>query len=98
MNDTPHATVTESVTFNPSGTPRLPLVPGCRLSVAHHGRSFELHGNAEGLLLLARALIGVARMPAREENWGYHVHLDDLYDINNEGIEIIVAMDPPEPG
>ena len=42
----------------------------------------ELHivGNQDGLLLLAKALLGMAEY---ENSDGYHVHLDDLYKINN---------------
>lgn len=42
----------------------------------------ELHieGNQDGLLLLAKALLGMAEY---ENSDGYHIHLDDLYKINN---------------
>ena len=39
-----------------------------------------IEGNQEGLLLLAKALLGMAEY---ENNDGYHVHLDDLYKINS---------------
>lgn len=39
-----------------------------------------IEGNKDGLLLLAKALLGVAEY---ENSDGYHVHLDDLYKINN---------------
>ena len=39
-----------------------------------------IEGNQEGLLLLAKALLGMAEY---ENSDGYHIHLDDLYKINN---------------
>lgn len=39
-----------------------------------------IEGNQEGLLLLAKALLGMAEYANSD---GYHIHLDDLYKINN---------------
>jgi len=43
----------------------------------------ELHieGNQDGLLLLAKALLGMAEYENSDD--GFHIHLDDLYKINN---------------
>lgn len=41
----------------------------------------HIEGNKRGLKLLARALLGVSEYPNDD---GYHIHIDDLYDINNE--------------
>lgn len=38
-----------------------------------------IEGNKDGLRLLAKALLGMD-----ENNDGYHIHLDRLYDINEE--------------
>lgn len=47
------------------------------------GDSNELiiEGNKDGLRLLVKALLGMAEY---ENNDGYHIHLDALYDINEE--------------
>lgn len=39
-----------------------------------------IEGNQDGLLLLAKALLGMAEYVNSD---GYHIHLDDLYKINN---------------
>jgi len=42
----------------------------------------ELTGNRAGLLLLAKAALGMAE--TIREN-GFHIHLDDLYGVNAGG-------------
>ena len=51
------------------------------------GNELELTGNRAGLLLLAKAALGMAET-IRED--GFHIHLDDLYDINAEGKSILI--------
>lgn len=47
----------------------------------------EIEGNEEGLILLARSLLGVASCDVDDE---YHVHLDELYKINSLGHQFIL--------
>ncbi|WP_437716990.1 hypothetical protein WMF45_11605 [Sorangium sp. So ce448] len=86
------------IEYNESGLPVLIPTPGCRLTAAKHGNSFTIKGNREGLLLLARSLIGLAQMPENEANRGYHIHLDDLYEINDQGVDVLVALDETPTG
>lgn len=85
--------VTTRIKISASGLPVLKPAPGRRLRAKKHDSTFTITGNKEGLLLLAHALMGLAMMPERPENRGYHVHLDDLYEINDEGIDFILACD-----
>ena len=50
----------------------------------------ELTGNRAGLLLLAKAALGMAET-VRED--GFHIHLDDLYSINAEGKSILIRKE-----
>ena len=47
-------------------------------------------GNQAGLLLLAKAALGMAET-IRED--GFHIHLDDLYGINAEGKSILIRRE-----
>ena len=50
----------------------------------------ELTGNRAGLLLLAKAALGMVET-IRED--GFHIHLDDLYGINTEGKRILLRKE-----
>ena len=80
-------TKTLTIQFNDEQLPILPLEPKAHLSFATHddGNELELTGNRAGLLLLAKAALGMAET-IRED--GFHIHLDDLYGINAEGKSI----------
>ena len=54
------------------------------------GNELELTGNRAGLLLLAKAALGMAET-IRED--GFHIHLDDLYGINAEGKSILIRKE-----
>jgi len=54
----------------------------------------ESTGNRAGLLLLAKAALGMAET-ARVD--GFHIHLDDLYDINAEGKTILIQREESKP-
>lgn len=71
-----------NVEFGENGLPFIEPVDGAQLnySVSNNG-SLNVDGNKEGLLLFAKALIGMAYC---ERDDGYHVHLDDLYELNEE--------------
>ena len=58
------------------------------------GNELELTGNRAGLLLLAKAALGMAET-VRED--GFHIHLDDLYDINAEGKTILIQREESKP-
>lgn len=69
------------IEYNKQGLPILERSGNPYLSYSL-GNPSELciEGNQEGLFLLAKALLGMAEY---ENSDGYHIHLDDLYKINN---------------
>ena len=71
-------TKTLTIQFNDEQLPILPLEPKAHLSFATHddGNELELTGNRAGLLLLAKAALGMAETLRGD---GFHIHLDDLY-------------------
>lgn len=85
-------TKTLTIQLNDEQLPILPVEPEAYLSFAIHdaGNELELTGNRAGLLLLARAALGMA-----ETLWedSFHIHLDGLYGINAEGKTIIVRRE-----
>ena len=77
--------------------PILPVEPEAHLSFTTHanGNELELTGNRAGLLLLAKAALGMAET-IRED--GFHIHLDDLYSINSEEKSILIRKEErPKP-
>ena len=85
-------TKTLTIQLNDEQLPILPVEPEVHLSFTTHadGNELELTGNRAGLLLLAKAALGMAET-IRED--GFHIHLDDLYSINDEGKSIIICRD-----
>ena len=83
---------TLTIQFNDEQLPILPVEPEAHLSFATHadGNELELTGNRAGLLLLAKAALGMAET-IRED--GFHIHLDDLYGINAEGKSILIRKE-----
>ena len=83
---------TLTIQFNGEQLPILPVEPGAHLSFTTHadGNELELTGNRTGLLLLAKAALGMAET-VRED--GFHIHLDDLYGINAEGKSILIRKE-----
>ena len=73
-------TKTLTIQLNDEQLPILPVEPEAHLSFTTHadGNELELTGNRAGLLLLAKAALGMAET-IRED--GFHIHLDDLYGI-----------------
>ena len=69
------------IEYNANGLPILERLGNPYLSF-RLGNPNELYieGNQGGLLLLAKALLGMAEYVNSD---GYHIHLDDLYKINN---------------
>ena len=91
---------TLTIQFNDEQLPILPVEPEAHLSFATHadGNELELTGNRAGLLLLAKAALGMAET-IRED--GFHIHLDDLYGINAEenwaGLRSMIEEDDSVP-
>lgn len=75
--------------YNEKGFPIIERLGKPNLSF-NLGMSNTLHieGNRDGLLLLAKALLGMAEY---ENSDGYHIHLDDLYKINNADKTFIIS-------
>ena len=85
-------TKTLTIQWNNEQLPVLPVDPGAYLTFSIHnsGNALELTGNRAGLLLLAKAALGMAET-ARED--GFHIHLDDLYSINAEEKSILIRKE-----
>ena len=85
-------TKTLTIQLNDEQLPILPAEPGAHLTFTIHDSSneLELTGNRAGLLLLAKAVLGMAET-IRED--GFHIHLDDLYGINAEGKSILIRKE-----
>lgn len=78
------------IEYNENGFPILEKLGNPSLSFSLGSSSNELYieGNQDGLRLLAKALLGMAEY---EKNDGYHIHLDDLYKINNADKTFIIS-------
>ena len=74
---------TLTIQLNDEQLPIFPVEPEAHLSFTTHtdGNELELTGNRAGLLLLAKATLGMAETLRGD---GFHIHLADLYGINNE--------------
>ena len=85
-------TKTLTIQLNNEQLPILPVEPEAYLSFTTHadGNELELTGNRAGLLLLAKAALGMAET-IRED--GFHIHLDDLYNINSEEKSILIRKE-----
>ncbi len=85
-------TKTLTIQLNQDQLPVLPVEPGAHLTFTIHNsdNELELTGNRTGLLLLAKAALGMAET-VRED--GFHIHLDDLYGINAEGKSILIRKE-----
>ena len=83
---------TLTIHWNDEQLPILPVEPEAHLFFTTHadGNELELTGNRAGLLLLAKAVLGMAET-ARVD--GFHIHLDDLYSINAEGKSILIRKE-----
>lgn len=79
-----------TVTYNTEGIPYIGIKSDCDLSfhVSPTGHEVEIVGNRKGLLLLARALLGMAKATAVTPT--YHIHLDELYALNREGKSFVI--------
>ena len=75
------------------GLPYIETIPGAKLSVEKQGNTFIIRGNPKGLRFLAHNLVALAQMEAHPETEGYHIHLDDLDEVNNGHIDIILRIE-----
>lgn len=83
---------TLTIQLNDEQLPILPVEQDAHLAFAIHadGDELELTGNQAGLLLLAKAALGMAETLRKD---GFHIHLDDLYGINAEGKTILIRRE-----
>lgn len=69
------------IEYNEMGFPIIEKLGKPKLSFSlENPNELHIEGNQDGLLLLAKALLGMAEYVNSD---GYHIHLDDLYKINN---------------
>ncbi len=78
-----------SVSFNEEDLPYIPIKKNARLtfSISEDNKSIQIIGNKNGLRLMAKALLGMAET---ERTDVYHLHIDDLYNINDEEKQFII--------
>ncbi len=78
-----------TVRYNEEGIPYITSKSGCYLSfqISPIGGEIEILGNKIGLQLLARSILGIAKM--EEVDMTYHIHLDELYSLNKEGKSLL---------
>ncbi|MFV0540945.1 MAG: hypothetical protein ACK5MZ_06865 [Aestuariibaculum sp.] len=78
-----------SVSYNWEDIPHIPYQKKSYLTfgVSKNKRTIEIIGNKIGLKLMAKALLGIAET---ERDDDYHIHIDDLYKINEENKEFII--------
>jgi len=81
-----------TVRYNEEGIPYITSKSGCYLSfqISPIGDEIEILGNEIGLQLLARSILGIAKMEEEEVDMTYHVHLDELYSLNKEGKSFVI--------
>ena len=85
--------ITFDLEYGEHGLPVIQPEAGTKLLAEKHGSVFTIKGNRQGLLFLARSLASLANLPEPDKHKGYHVHLDDLYSLNDQGIEFILARE-----
>lgn len=84
-------TVTEniSVEYNRHGCPIIEKRDGCCLSFYNDSENnITIKGNENGLRLLAKAIVGLINYQSDD---GFHIHLDEIYNINTENKTINVS-------
>lgn len=65
-----------TIHYGQYGLPFVEAVPGAKLQVTQRGASVSITGNSEGLVCLARHLIGLAHLDPGLELEGYHIHVE----------------------
>lgn len=79
--------------YGNKGLPYIEPIPGAKICAEKHGNTYTIKGNAEGLIFLANTLVALAKMNNQPETEGYHIHIDDLYEINDENIDFILTKE-----
>lgn len=76
------------IEYNEYGIPILEKSGNPNLSF-RSGNPNELYieGNRDALILLAKALLGLAEC---EVDYGFHIHLDELYGLNDTDKTVII--------
>ncbi len=79
-----------SVSFNEEDLPYISVKNDVNLTfrISEDSKTVEIVGNKNGLRLMAKALLG---MSETERTDGYHLHIDDLYNINNDDKQFIIS-------
>ncbi len=83
---------TISVSFNQEDLPYITIKAHTYLTftISEDSNSVTIVGNKNGLRLMSKALLGMAETDRTD---GYHIHIDDLYNINEENKEFIIAKE-----
>ena len=77
-----------TVRYNKHDIPYIKLAKRAHLTFnINNNEQIEIIGNDIGLKLLSRALLGMSGICKTN---GYHEHIDDLYEINNENKSFII--------
>jgi len=74
------------VRFGKNGYPYVRSSPGAFLTGDMQGKEVKVCGNKKGLLLLARHLTALAHASRTDIRKGFHIHIDDLFISNNDGV------------
>ena len=78
------------IEYNEMGFPIIEKLGKPKLSFSlENPNELHIEGNQDGLLLLAKALLGMAQYENCDD--GFHIHLDDLYEINNADKTFIIS-------
>jgi hypothetical protein len=78
-----------TISYGQYGLPYVEPVPGAKLRVDQRGSQVSITGNSEGLLCLARHLIGLAHLDRGSDLAGYHIHVESECGLD-EGTPLIV--------
>ena len=65
-----------TIRYGRHGLPYVEPVAGASLRVVQRGAQVSITGNPDGLLCLARHLIGLAHLESSREHEGYHIHVE----------------------
>ena len=88
-----HMEIKFDLEYGKYGLPIIRAEVGTKLLAQKHGNTFTIKGNRQGLLFLAHCLASLAKMPESPGTEGYHIHLDDLFSLNDQGIDFILAKE-----
>ena len=81
-----------AIEYNEMGFPIIEKLGKPKLSFRmslENPNELYIEGNQDGLLPLAKALLGMAEYENCDD--GFHIHLDDLYEISNADKTFIIS-------